>query len=118
MNEIEDRRRRKEIIELVTFPASKHYPKEDKSKSAHSHGDPLEELLNEYSHLDDEITIETLLTEEQMLLTLGVDPEELDHLRQTDDESYSMAQLALLEDIALRLKYYLDEIESVLPNSR
>ena len=55
--------------------------------------DPLEELLNEFSHLEDEMP-------------------QSDHLElRSDHEDYLFQQIELLEEAYRRMKYYIDEIE-------
>ena len=110
MNELEDRSRQKELIELVTFPSSKHFPR---TKVPLAGDDPLEDLMSEYGDADEDL--ENFYNEEQFLQQLGIDSQILDQQNHQGPDEYLVAQLQLLEEIAQRFKYYLDEIESVLP---
>jgi hypothetical protein len=116
MSELEDRRRQREVIELITFPSSKNFPKEARDPAPKSYGDdPLEDLLHEFDDFEDMIDIGTeLLDPEELLEWLGFDPTLL-HSEESDLDPLIHDQLELLMEIGHRLKYYLDEIEQVLP---
>ncbi|PIK15531.1 hypothetical protein [Halobacteriovorax sp. JY17] len=93
---------------LVMFPAAKNYPattsKEDLMKN-----DPLEALLNEFSHLpnEDDIYDEDELIEEEAPIQ--------QKLGQLDRILLIHSQLKRLEDTTQRMKYLIDEIEDFLP---
>jgi hypothetical protein len=121
MSEREERRRQREVIELVTFPASKNYPVLPPDLGPFD--DPLEELLNEFGPYDadyDEDALEALsdLSQDELLRWLGFEPDELELLAREDALGLMREQVSLLVEIGLRLKYYLDEIEHVLPLKR
>lgn len=116
MSEQEDRRRQREVIELITFPSSKNFPKEEREAAPKRYGDdPLEDLLHEFDDFEDMIDLPNdLLDPEELLEWLGFDP----ILLQGEEEGLDPLihdQLKLLLEIGYRLKYYLDEIEQVLP---
>lgn len=116
MSEIEDRRRQREVIELITFPSSKNFPKEARENTPKPYGDdPLEDLLHEFDDFEDMMEgAPDLLDPEELLEWLGFDPVLL-HSEENNLDPLISDQLELLLEIGHRLKYYLDEIEQVLP---
>lgn len=90
------------------FPASKNYPVSDLVID-----DPLEELLMEFSHLQDE---EDDL-EENILQAEALRVEEV--FKQYQDQAdLIQEQIRLLEETSLRMKYLLDEVELYMPKKR
>ena len=122
MNEIDQKRKeRRQNLELVMFPASKNFPLEEgedlkKSSLGTDLDDPLEELLNEFSEFEDELIDEA---PEYDVLELEERNDELfEQLSCTSSQTSSTLlneQMQLLQETQQRLKYYLDEIDSVLP---
>lgn len=124
MSDREERRRHKEVIELITFPSSKNFPPEDQGGASSRRplpiiDDPLEDLLNEFGPYEEYFNeeIETF-SQEDILCWLGVDPDQLAWLKEHDQPALLAQQIDLLTEIGHRLKYYLDEIEQVLPLKR
>lgn len=117
MSEREDRRRPKEVIELITFPASKNFPPANELKGLSFSDDPLEELLNEFGPYEEylEQIASADLDEPALLEWLGINSEHYIWLGEHDPVQFQGEQVKLLREIGYRLKYYLDEIEQVLP---
>lgn len=90
------------------FPASKNYPVSDLMID-----DPLEELLMEFSHLQDE---EDDL-EENILQAEALMAEEV-FKQHRDQADLIQEQIRLLEETSLRMKYLLDEVELYMPKKR
>ena len=89
---------------LILFPASKNYPPVSREGSL---DDPLQELLDEFSHLsDDDVEDET-----KDLASAGLSLEE--HLK-SEGEDYLAGQVRLLEEIMERMNFYVSEIELYL----
>ncbi|OUR97245.1 hypothetical protein A9Q84_13040 [Halobacteriovorax marinus] len=99
---------------LVLFPSAKNYSVE--SSGAYDPTDPLEDLLNEFSHLPNEDDINLGFEDEE--------EEELDcqpavkKLGQIDRILLIHRQLKDLEDTTLRIKYLIDEIDDFLPKRK
>lgn len=121
MNEIEEKRKeRRRNLELVMFPASKNYPPDDELIGpADVLDDPLEELMSEFAEFEDEFDELTEageifeLTERNHELLLQLAPQS----KYSRDSSTDIIQeqIQLLRETQQRLKYYLDEIDGVLP---
>ena len=100
------------VSNLVMFPASKNFPEESTSNEELMKNDPLEALLNEFSHIpsEEEIYDEDELTE--------IDEPVIQKLGQLDRILLIHSQLKRLEDTTERMKYLLDEIEDFLPKKK
>ena len=96
---------------LVMFPAAKNFP-EEVSHEELMKNDPLEALLNEFSHIpsEDEIYDEDELIEP----TAPVEQK----LGQLDRIILIHSQIKKLEDTTQRMKYLIDEIEDFLPKTK
>ncbi|TNF00905.1 MAG: hypothetical protein EP326_05710 [Deltaproteobacteria bacterium] len=97
---------------LVMFPASKNFPVEELSIE-----DPLEELLLEFSHFqdedfeDDDDIYENAMQAEALMVE--------DILKKNQHQNELLRdQMNLLEETSMRMKYLLDEIELYLPKKR
>lgn len=97
---------------LVMFPASKNFPVEELSIE-----DPLEELLLEFSHFqdddfeDDDDIYENAMHAEALMVE--------DILKKNQHQNELLRdQMSLLEEASMRMKYLLDEIELYLPKKR
>lgn len=97
---------------LVMFPASKNFPVEELSIE-----DPLEELLLEFSHFqdedfeDDDDIYENAMHAEALMVE--------DILKKNQHQNELLRdQMNLLEETSMRMKYLLDEIELYLPKKR
>lgn len=123
MNEIEEKRKeRRRNLELVMFPASKNYPLDNELSEQVSGldlDDPLEELLQEFAEFEDDFdeltdTGEIIeLTERNHELYLQLGPQSK-YARESSADIIQQ-QIQLLRETQQRLKYYLDEIDGVLP---
>jgi len=96
---------------LVMFPASKNFPVESLSIE-----DPLEELLLEFSHFqdddEDEEDIHQNALEAEALMVEDI-------LKKNRHQNELVKdQIKLLEETSQRMKYLLDEIELYLPKKR
>ncbi|MCO4794796.1 MAG: hypothetical protein KC493_13840, partial [Bacteriovoracaceae bacterium] len=90
------------------FPASKNFPVEELS-----YEDPLEELLLEFSHIqDDETDLEENVLEVEALMVEDILKKNRDKNELVQD------QIMLLEETSQRMKFLLDEIELYLPKKR
>ncbi|MCO4795672.1 MAG: hypothetical protein KC493_18280, partial [Bacteriovoracaceae bacterium] len=90
---------------LEMFPASKNFPVEELP-----HEDPLEELLLEFSHIqDDEVDLEENVLEVEALMVEDILKKNRDKNELVQD------QIMLLEETSQRMKFLLDEIELYLP---
>jgi hypothetical protein len=102
---------------LVMFPASKNFPVIDEV-------DPLEELLNEFSHLSDEDFIDEELvfpSEEDGELELTSNILSNKNVsKMGDNELFDLIndQIKLLEESHTRIRYFLDEIDTFLPSKK
>lgn len=101
------------ITNLVQFPSSKNYPVE--SSGAYDPNDPLENLLNEFSHLPSEDDSDLYKDECSEELTANTATMKLGKL---DRMVLVSKQLKTLEDTTNRMSYLLDEIENFLPKKR
>jgi len=101
------------IDNLVLFPAAKNYSLE--SSGAYDPNDPLEDLLNEFSHLPNEDDIN--LSHEDEEEELECQPK-VKKLGQIERILLIHTQLKELEDATLRIKYLIDEIDDFLPKKR
>lgn len=103
---------------IVSFPNGKYTPNFTKEELG---VDPLEELLNEFSHFKDddlwadEDEEETELEASENELTAQHEINELDIFGLNALIGH---QLESLEDLTLRLNYYLGEIDLYLPEKR
>lgn len=95
---------------LVMFPASKNFPVESLGIE-----DPLEELLLEFSHFQDEDEDEDIHQNALEAEALMVE----DILKKNRHQNELVKdQIKLLEETSQRMKYLLDEIELYLPKKR
>ncbi len=93
---------------LVMFPAAKNFPEESVTNEELMKNDPLEALMNEFSHMPcEDVFDEDELEEEAKPIELK--------LGQLDRILLIHSQLKKLEDTTLRMKYLIDEIEDFLP---
>jgi len=75
--------------------------------------DPLEELINEFSHLIDEEENKALHLEKKLSPDIM---SQLEKNRQIENSLDAIFEhLKILEESSLKLKYYLDEIEIFFP---
>lgn len=93
---------------LVMFPAAKNFPEESVSNEELMKNDPLEALMNEFSH----IPCEEVFDEEELI---EQDTPVEQKLGQLDRILLIHSQLKQLEDTTQRMKYLIDEIEDFLP---
>lgn len=121
MNDIEKKRKeRRQNLELVMFPASKNFPpSEELDRPGGELDDPLEELMQEFAGFEEEYDGPAEaghvfgLSERNDELLLELSPQ-----FKYSREGYTdiiQEQIELLRETQQRLKYYLDEIDSVLP---
>ena len=98
------------ITNLVQFPSSKNYPLEP--SGAYDPNDPLEDLLNEFSHLPNEDDVQLCREDLEEELHLSASPKKLGRL---DRVVLISKQLKTLEDTTKRMSFLIDEIENFLP---
>lgn len=103
------------VDNLVLFPASKNYSLE--SSGAYDPTDPLEDLLNEFSHLPNEDDLNLSHDDDLEKEELECQPK-AKKLGQIDRILLIHKQLKKLEDTTLRIKYLIDEIDDFLPKKR
>lgn len=100
------------IMNLVQFPSSKNYPLE--SSGSYDPNDPLEELLNEFSHVPNEDNLELHKDDEGEAIKTAMPSMKLGKL---DRIVHISKQLKTLEDTTKRMGFLLDEIENFLPKN-
>jgi hypothetical protein len=101
------------INNLVLFPSSKNYPVES-SGAFDPIDDPLEDLLNEFSHVSDGDLPEQSIEETRSLSTADTKP----RLGQLDRMVLISNQLKTLEETTKRMSFLIDEIENFLPKTK
>jgi hypothetical protein len=103
------------ITNLVQFPSSKNYPLE--STTSLDLNDPLEDLLNEFSHLPDDIeeSEEEIHIYKQELKEEVISVSRAKPTGRLDRVVHISKQLKTLEETTKRMSFLIDEIENFLP---